>query len=158
MSKPAVAVEIAEVHPHVAEGNPVPAEGDADGHRLVAEGAVAVVAVQVVLARVVGHEEVRPPVVVVVSPDGAHPVTASGSWTPACAETSSNVPSPRLWKRKSVSPDHAPRTALDGKPAVTAGLVLPELGQVVHVDVHVAGHEEVDVAVAIVVAPRPRPC
>ena len=48
---------------------------------------------------------------------------------------------------------HAPRTALHGNTFELAELCAAEFRQVVHVDVHIAGHEEVYVAIAIVVGP-----
>ncbi len=45
----------------------------------------------------------------------------------------------------------APGTALHRDPAVLAGFALAELGKVVEVDLHVAAHEEVEVAVLVVV-------
>ena len=76
-----------------------------------------------------------------------------GSFTPAFFETSSNVPSPRLWKQQVRFAVHSPRTALHGNSFELAEALCCRIPAGCHVDVHIAGHEEIDVAVAIVVGP-----
>jgi hypothetical protein len=64
--RPPGAVVIGRVHAHRSPGHAVFAVCDAGGYRLLREGALAGVSIQFVGLRIVGHEDVRPSVGVVV--------------------------------------------------------------------------------------------
>ena len=72
----AVAVVVAEIGAHPGAGPPVGRDADAGRQRHLPEHAVAFVVEQEVRRRVVGHEDVRPPVIVVVADDDAEAVAA----------------------------------------------------------------------------------
>ena len=72
----AVAVVVAEVGAHPGTGLPVDRHGHARGERDLLEDAAAFVVVQKIRRHVVGHENIRPPVIVVIADDDAESVAA----------------------------------------------------------------------------------
>ena len=72
----AVAVVVAEIGAHPRAGRAVGRHADAGRQRRFLEHAVAFVVVQKIRRRVVGHENIRPPVIVVVADDDAEAVAA----------------------------------------------------------------------------------
>ena len=72
----AVTVVVAEVGAHACPRHPVAGHRDARARATLREAAAALVVIQEVRHRVVGHEQIQPSVVVIVAEDNPEPVAA----------------------------------------------------------------------------------
>src|SRR6266478_6436112 len=149
----AAMVVIAPVNAHVAQFHAFAAEGYAAEHSHVGERSVVIVVIEIVGDGVVGDEEIGPSVVVVIHPHDAQAVVADlivdagfdgnffkGSVTAIVIE-------------KITFAFEAPRATLHQNALEAAEFVAPELREIVHVEVGVAGDVKVDETVAVVIAP-----
>src|SRR5215471_19311268 len=112
------------------------------------------VAVKIVWTGVVSDVQVRPAIVVVVSPDRAEAVIFVGIINAGFLGHLFECAVATIVKKQVGLPEHAPRSALDGDSLKAAVLLIfAEVRKIVHVEVNIAGDKQVDVAIVIVVAP-----
>ncbi len=126
-------------------------EGDARREGDLGERPVAVVVVEQVRVRVVGHEEVRPAVVVVVAP---HDAQAPVALVVQIARAHGHVgegPVTVVVEEHVARAGEAARTAHDGKAVVEAVLLRSRPRGGLQVEVDIAGHVKIEAAVVVVI-------
>ena len=112
------------------------------------------VVVEVIRAGIVGDIQVGPAVVVVIAPDHAQAVVFVGVVDAGFLGNFFKRAIAAIVKQQVGFAQHAPRAALHRDSLEAAVLLIfAEVGQFVHVEMHVAGDEQVHMAVAVVVAP-----
>src|SRR3989440_2356885 len=149
----AAVVVIAPVYSHVAELHSFAAESYAGNHPHVRKGAVVVVVVEIVGNGIVGDQEVRPAIVVVIDPHDAEAVVADLIMDAGLDGNFLKGAVAAIVIEEVALPLQAPGTALHQDAFEAAELIAAELRQVVHVQMGVARDIKIDEAVAVVVAP-----
>src|SRR5215469_15841365 len=140
--------------PHRALLRPIGAHGNAIHQTLFFEGAVVAVTIKEVGAGVVGDVEVRPAIIVVVSPGSTEAVIVMGIVYPGFLGDFFKGAVAAIVKEQIGLALHAPGTALHENAVITAKfLVTTKFRQFVHVNMNVARNEQVDFAIAIIVGP-----
>ena len=159
-------VEVAHAHAHSGQGGSVPVEGAAGRDRDLPEGAVVVVAIEEARRGVAGDVDVGPSVVVEIRRRRPHPVGARGP--PVAADERhggrpAGMGDPRLLRdvdERAVSAVAIEDVRAAGeslRPAGHGDLVVAAVGRVAgprrpgRIEVHVARHEQVQMAVPVVV-------
>ena len=144
--KPTVVVVIAPSGPHAPLRHPFPAVRHPGHERLLGEAAVSAIAKKQVGRGVVGHEQVGPPVVVVVAEQRTHAVE--------CLALQAGLFSVlRKGAVAVVAVKHIRSRQQPHRPAVHLH-VLPQAGYwrlVVEGEIHVIGHVQIHVAIAVVI-------
>ncbi len=152
-AEPSAVVEIGEIHAHVAELHAFATEREAGEHAYVRKGAVVIVVVKVVGNGIIGDEQVRPAIIVVVRPHHTQAVIADFVANASfCGDFFKSAIAAIVIEEIAFA-DESPGAALHQDTFVAAILVATETRQVVHFDVRVAGDEQVHVAVAVVISP-----
>src|SRR5229473_1171248 len=153
-AEPSAVVEIGEIHAHVAEFHAFAAERQAGEHADVRKGAVVIVVVEVVGNGIIGDEQVRPTIIIVVRPHHTQAVIADFVANASFCRDFFKSAVATIVIEEVAFADEPPRAALHQDTFVAAIFVATETRQVVHFHVRVAGDEEVHVAVAVVISPR----
>src|SRR5229473_176504 len=149
----AAMVVIAPVDAHVAELHAFAAEGHAGEHAHVGEAAVVIVVVEIVGNGIVGDEQIGPAIVVVIHPNDSEAVVTDlivdarldGNFLEGAVAA--------IVIEEIAFALQAPGAALHQNALEAAELVAAELGEIVHVQMRIAGDEKIDEAVAVIVAP-----
>src|SRR2546427_1745750 len=149
----AAVVVIAPVDPHIAELHAFPAERDTREQAHIGECPIVVVVVEVAGHRVVSNKEIGPPVIVIVDPHYSETIIADvimhsrldGNFLESAVAT--------IVIEEIAFTLQAPGTALHQNAFETAEFVAAELGQVVHIQMGIAGNEEIDKTIAVVITP-----
>jgi hypothetical protein len=151
--KPAVVVEIVERDAHTRLLAAILTESDVDLDRYVGQSAVAIVAVELIWRIVVGDEQVRVTIVVVVSPGGGEAVVRIGVDPQSCCRVCER-PIAIVAIEGVTCSFQAARSASNRK--VLVGAELAFRSEVLRVIVEVIRHEHIQIAVAVVVRSRSR--
>ena len=152
--KPAFVQVVAEIDAHRALLQAVTAQCRAAEHGDVFKGSVVFVVVEIIRAGVVGDVQIRPAVIVVVSPNHAQAVAMLGIADARLFGNVFELAVAQVVKQEVGLALHAPGAALHQDSLEAAILLVAAKDrQVVHVEVHVARDEQVNLAVAIVVGP-----
>src|SRR5713101_6529785 len=147
-------VEVGEINVHVAELKAFADERQAGEHADVRKGAVVIVVVEVVGNGIIGDEQVRPTIIIVVRPHHTQAVIADFVANASFCRDFFKSAVATIVIEEVAFADEPPRAALHQDTFVAAVFVATETRQVVHFHVRVAGDEEVHVAVAVVISPR----
>src|SRR5689334_3993702 len=112
------------------------------------------VAVHVVGPGIVSNIEVRPAIVVDVSPDHTHSVIMMAVINASLLGNILEGAVAAIVKEEVAFALHAPRSTLHLHPAKLAELfVAAQFWQFAHIHVHVTGDEKIDVTIAVIVSP-----
>ena len=103
---------------------------------------------------VVGHVQIRPAVVIVIAPHGPEPVAVPGIVNPSFLGDLFERTIAAVSKKQVAFAFHAPGTALHQNAFVAAEFfVAAKFRELIHIQMDVPRHKEVDVAVVIVISP-----
>src|SRR5712664_301617 len=140
-AKTTTVAEVAKVHTHVAELHAFTTQSQTREHAFIGKRAVMVVVIEVVWDRIVGNEEVRPTVVVVVGPDDAETIIADLIVDTGLHGNFLESAVTPVVIQKIAFTHEAPRAALHEHAFVPAILVAAELREIVHIHVSVPRDE-----------------
>src|SRR5579862_2684823 len=111
--------------------------------------------VKIIRASVIGYVKVGPAVVIVIGPHTLHAKVVIGIVNAGLLRNILEGSITTIVKEEVRLSGKAPRSALHGNAAKAASLLIAtEDRQLVHVHINVTGHEQVDLAVFVVIAPR----
>jgi len=149
----AAVIVVAKIHSHRSLGAAIAAKRASAEHACVRKGAIVIVVIEVVRGGIVGHVQVWPAVIIIVAPRRTQTVIQVGVAHPRFLGNILKGAIAAIAKEEMAFSYHAPGAALDGDPLEMAKLGAPELGKMVHIDVHITRDEQIHVAIAVVVGP-----
>src|SRR5207237_7887126 len=153
--EPAVVIVISEVYAHRAKLLTIVAKRHAGEQSDFVKRAIVLVAVEEVWAGVVGHEQIRPAVVIVISPDCPEAITMFRIVNSSFLGNVFEGAIAAIMKQEIALAFHPPWPALHQHTFESAELlVAAELRKLVHVHMNVAGNEKINAPIAIIIAPR----
>src|SRR5262249_54431444 len=122
-------------------------------HAHLRQGAIVIVVVKIIGGCVIGHVKVRPAVIVIVAPHRSQTVIQVGVVHARLFGNILKSSVATITKEKMTLSNHSPGAALHGNALEMAKLSAAKFGQMIHIDMHVTGDEQIHVAITVVVSP-----
>ena len=148
-----VAVVVAERQSHAPLLDSVFIYRHAEHESLLGEGAVMVVAIGVVGRCIIGDDEIGPAVVIQVRPHGPESIVSDRVVDFSRDRHVCEGPVAVVAVERVAGSGETAGAALDGNSPVLAHRSFAELRQVVQLECHVVGDEEIEIAIAVVIGP-----
>ena len=148
---PAIAIIVGRVDAHAGLFSPVGTVGHACLGTDLGESTLAIVVIEQARRRVVGYVKIEAAVFVVIQPQHAQPVVASGVDAELLRDIGKGAVAIVVVETVAAALQSA-RPAIDRDAAILAEHAVAELGQVVDIQVHVVGDIEIEVAIVVIIA------
>src|SRR6185369_372732 len=149
--KAASVVVIARIHTHTRHFAPVLTYGRARNEANVREVPVAIVTIKIIWGRIVGNEQVRPPIVIQVTPQDPEAIVAGGVVYAGGLGHLGEGPVSFVVIQTVAHALHSARPALHGDTTITTGRTNPEPGQSMKIELDVPCEHQIHKAIAIVI-------